>query len=174
MKVILSILLIVFGLLSCGQKSQQMNVQVPDREVSVDTTDGKQYIAILPNKNSKEEIKLTGEELIITDSLVKESVKVVNDKTEVRFKKRKLEDPKFTYDLSDYTIDLKRYKRQYIVLVNKKGQKEVWINCLCAISDNDDWKTKKIVVYDGGKCYFNLKINLSEKIYFDFQVNGIA
>jgi len=29
-----------------------------------------------------------------------------------------------------------------------------------------------ITVNDGGKCFFNLKINLSEKKYKDFYVNG--
>jgi len=74
---------------------------------------------------------------------------------------------------SQYIIDLKRYDRQFVPVINKKGEKEIWVNCFCG-THSDDWKTNIVGVDDGGNCYFNLKINLTKKTYYDFGVNGEA
>jgi hypothetical protein len=70
-------------------------------------------------------------------------------------------------------IDLKRYKRQYVAVINNKGEKEIWINFFCNDCDKD-WKKEIIIVKDGGDCFFNLKINLTTKKYYDFMINGEA
>jgi hypothetical protein len=70
-------------------------------------------------------------------------------------------------------INLKEYKRQYIPYVDNNRQKTVWVNCFC--SDNVHWKNwdKYVVpVGDGGKCFFNVKINLLTKEYYDLWVNS--
>jgi hypothetical protein len=72
------------------------------------------------------------------------------------------------------------YKMQIVPAMNKKGEKEVWINGFC--SDwrgsyppfNQDWKVQLFSVKDGGNCYFNFKINLSTKKWYNFFVNGEA
>ena len=73
-------------------------------------------------------------------------------------------------------IDLPNYKRQYIPVINSDGEKEVWVNCFCKhISSHFfDWKNQIVIVMDGGKCFFNLKINLTKMQYSDFMVNGEA
>jgi hypothetical protein len=73
-------------------------------------------------------------------------------------------------------IILSKYKRQYIAVYNEYGEKEVYINCFNAkyIEELGYWKTKLVVVRDGGNNFFQLKINLSKKIYYDFFVNGYA
>lgn len=70
-------------------------------------------------------------------------------------------------------INLKNYKRQYVAVINSKNEKEVWINCICD-NYNNNWKTQITYVEDGGNCFFNLKINLTKKIIYDFMVNGVA
>jgi hypothetical protein len=70
-------------------------------------------------------------------------------------------------------LNLKKYKRQYVIVINKKGEKEVWINFLCDV-ENINWKEDLVDVSDGGSCYFNLKINLATKSCYNFIVNGIA
>ncbi|MBC7495268.1 MAG: hypothetical protein H7221_09695 [Flavobacterium sp.] len=79
-------------------------------------------------------------------------------------------------DDKELRIDLKKYnyRKQLIVVINKKGEKEVWVNCLCHNWDNSKWKTEIIVVDDGGNCYFNLKINLTTKRFYNLSVNGFA
>lgn len=78
-------------------------------------------------------------------------------------------------DHKQWSIDLKNrsYRKQLIVVTNKSGQKEVWVNCFCRVN-NDKWKTRILAVLDGGNCYFNFKINLATKKYFDLGVNGVA
>ncbi len=66
------------------------------------------------------------------------------------------------------------YYKQFIAATNAKGEKEVWINCLCSIQNEPDWKSRIIGVEDGGSCYFQLKINLTKKIVYNFGVNGVG
>lgn len=78
-------------------------------------------------------------------------------------------------DHKKWSIDLKKrnYRKQLIVVTNKNGQKEVWVNCFCRV-DNDKWKKRMFGVEDGGNCNFNFKINLTTKKYYDLGVNGVA
>jgi len=65
---------------------------------------------------------------------------------------------------------LNNYKRQYLAVVNKNGQKEVWVNCFCR-NWNKDWQKEVFFVKKEIPCYFNLKINLitgTEDFKFDF------
>jgi hypothetical protein len=74
-----------------------------------------------------------------------------------------------------WSIDTKthNYWKQLIVVINKKGEKEVWVNCFCRV-DNENWKTRIFGVEDGGNCYFNFKVNLTTKKYYDLGVNGVG
>ena len=65
------------------------------------------------------------------------------------------------------------YRKQFVPVINRKGEKEVWVNCLCD-DDDDDWKKGIIMVDDGGNCYFNLKINLTKKTFSQIMINGYA
>lgn len=68
-------------------------------------------------------------------------------------------------------IEIKDYKRQYIAYIDINGEKEIWINFFCdELSYN--WKKKIVQVKDGGKCYFNLKINITKKTFRNLFVNG--
>jgi hypothetical protein len=59
-------------------------------------------------------------------------------------------------------------------VTNKKGEKEVWVNCFCDTWNSNRWKTEILFVEDGGNCYFNFRINLATKKYHDLGVNGEA
>ena len=71
------------------------------------------------------------------------------------------------------TLDtnFRHFKKQLIAVINKKGEKEVWINCFCNAGEYN-WKKQIMLVSDGGNCFFNFKINLTKKRYFDLVVNG--
>lgn len=66
-----------------------------------------------------------------------------------------------------------RYYKQFVAVENPKGEKEVWVNCSCEILEKD-WKENVQITRDGGSCFFNLKINLTKKVVYDFWVNGVA
>jgi hypothetical protein len=54
----------------------------------------------------------------------------------------------------------------------------VWLYCICHKSGlfyGNNFQREPIGrVYDGGECFFNLKINLTKQIYFDLSINGDA
>ncbi len=74
---------------------------------------------------------------------------------------------------SNELLPLKKYYRQYVVVKNENGEKEVYINCMCELVGLDfaDWKKELIDIADGGNCYFNVKINLSSKVYYNLMIN---
>jgi hypothetical protein len=73
----------------------------------------------------------------------------------------------------DYIIELSRYKRQYVCVINPKSEKVVWVNCMCCPFD-PEWRKSISEMKDGGNCYFNLKIDLTNRRCFDLTVNGEA
>jgi hypothetical protein len=79
--------------------------------------------------------------------------------------------PEYKSKKKNFIIDLKQYKRQYVATINSKGEKEIWVNCFCNTC-NKNWKTNLLIVHDGGNCYFNLKINLAKKTYYELTING--
>lgn len=114
-----------------------------------------------PFDNRYETTNLTEMELIELDRLISDCIAGYNSGLQETLK-------------NDYGIDIKRkYKRQYVPVLNNKGKKEIWVNVFCSTWDNR-WKKEILLVHDGGNCYFNLKINLSTRKCFDFSVNGYA
>jgi hypothetical protein len=64
------------------------------------------------------------------------------------------------------------YRRQYISVINKLGEKEVYINCFCGGNyDNVSWKNEIQIAADGGNCFFRIKVNVSKKIVTEFSIN---
>lgn len=70
-------------------------------------------------------------------------------------------------------IQLTSYKRQYVSVINKKGEKEVWVNCFRNNAFDQDWKREIVSVRGGGVGYFNVKVNLTQNKYYDFRVNSL-
>jgi hypothetical protein len=68
------------------------------------------------------------------------------------------------------------FYKQYISIRNKENEKIVWINCISRKDEylNDRWKNEILEVNDGGEYFFQMKINLTKGIVFDFYVNGEA
>ena len=73
--------------------------------------------------------------------------------------------------LTENNVNLSDYKRQYVPVVTSKGDKEIWINFFCEDWGDNEWKTKIMSVQFGGSCYFNLKVNLTKKVYYNVIVN---
>ena len=73
-------------------------------------------------------------------------------------------------------IDLSKYNRQYIAVLNENGEKEVYVNCFKnrQVRKDEHWKSDLYIVVDGGSDFFKVKINLTRLFYYDFSVNGYA
>jgi hypothetical protein len=80
---------------------------------------------------------------------------------------------KLSGNATAFYLKQSKYRRQYVCVINKKGQKEVFVNFFCS-SFGSDWKNEIIDVKDGGNCFFNFKLNLTTRKYYDFSVNGDA
>ncbi|HAS44793.1 MAG TPA: hypothetical protein DCS93_30215 [Microscillaceae bacterium] len=153
---------------------QAVTVQRPKADtITIDTS----IIALLPSNElfpfeDAQQAPLHLQELKLIESILVEAVQTYNKEREKQFAQYKAKYPEDALNKQQFVINLAEYKRQYVAVVNKQGQKEVWINCFCA--DGFDWKRAIVTVLDGGKCFFNLKINLAQKKYYDFAVNGSA
>ena len=123
--------------------------------------------------NSLTPTELTTDDLKKIEMILLSFTNSYNPEMEKRFKEAKATYSESKIDKKHFIIDLDRYRRQYYATTNKKGEKEVWVNCFC---DNwgKNWRKELIFVLDGGNCYFNLKINLTSGKYYDLMVNGDA
>jgi hypothetical protein len=148
---------------SCQQTNSSGTHYTYDTGPEIDTS----YIAIIPFEGKsafRNPSQLTSTDLKEIDKIL---LRFAED-----YNKHILSSLSPNDDKRNYLINLKDYKRQYTPTTNSKGEKEVLIYCICQ-NFNGSWKKERIVVLDGGKCYFMLKVNLSTKD-FESVVNGDA
>jgi hypothetical protein len=106
--------------------------------------------------NNATSTTLSKQEIELTERILHKAVEKHNRKEKNQFYK---------------TLSLSLYYRQYVPVINSKGQKEVWVNCIGTKPENY-WRKEIQIVYDGGNYYFNVKINLSTGEFYQFSVNG--
>jgi hypothetical protein len=156
-------------IVSCGQTTS--NNQTDQKEVLAAVQPvGSSLIAIIPYNNSRNwPFGKTYTSSTLTQSDIEKIERLFTACISDYNKKLSADNKQY------FSIDLtkEKYKRQYVAVINKKGDKEVWINCLCQTHGND-WRTSIIMVDDGGNCFFNLKINLTKEKCYDLIVNGYA
>ena len=66
--------------------------------------------------------------------------------------------------------DTLRHHYQIVSAKDNKGQITVWVNAIC--DPMRGWKKELLFVDDGGSCYYNFRVNLSQKKYYNIVVNG--
>jgi len=174
--------LAIFVLFSiCLESFGQTKTETKKNEQQLDRyTTISSVVAILPFDTTQywvfrdsKPTDLTNEDLQKIDSIINKFSSDYNPNQEREFKENNDKHPEFKLEKKNFIIDMTRYKRQYVAILNSKGEKEVWVNCFCA-AGNQNWKKNLIFVQDGGNCYFNLKINLTTGKYYEVIVNGNA
>ncbi len=165
---------------SCGETKTETNVlpvENPAPQVSADTVD----FATLPSDSTTHLItgfprNLETATLNVTDQQLIDSLMealVVDYNHALLSRKPK---PGDTTALAPSPINLKDYKKQYIAVLNSKGEKEVWANCFCKAIEKRiefvDWKKIPVKVIDGGNCFFHVKLNLAQRKTYDLKVNS--
>jgi hypothetical protein len=180
-KTIFFLILIITSLnFSCNQDKKQNSAKdfsyVPQKILN----DTSKFLIIEYNKESKwvfnkkcRNVNLSKNDISKIEILLNKSVNEYNIEAEKHLEKLKEENPKIKFDKENSIINLDKYKRQYVAVLNNKNEKEVWVNCFCGKFTEDD-KKNILIVNDGGNCFFNLKINLTKNNYYDFSVNGQA
>ena len=120
----------------------------------------------------KQDTPLTSQDIEIIDQLVRYAVQLYNASQIAFYKERSESGFNGNFNRKEVLIDLAEYKRQYFCAANSDGEKEVWVNCFCDKSTR--WRTGLVFVLDGGKCYFQMTLNLHTKKVSDFRTNGEA
>ena len=116
-----------------------------------------------PVFKNAQQTELSHEEIIATENIIKTQI----EKTTAEWRA----DTKDKYDESQY-----QYDRQYIAAINEYGEKLVWINFFCSETSADfyDLHKERTNTSDGGKCYFEIKVNLTKKEIIGYKHNGLG
>jgi hypothetical protein len=146
--------------------------QIDTSNIAILPYDSTEFTHIMQFKNCKQ-TTLTNNDYSLIEKLLTQCIAEYNLEQEKLFNEISSKHPDYNLNKKHFVIDLTQYKRQYIVVINDKGEKEVWINCFCNTFIKG-WRKEIIMVKDGGNCYFNLKINLTTEKYYDLSVNGEA
>ena len=165
-----------FLFICCRQTEYKSRDEVVKIEKIIDTSS----ITIIPINpkydwlfENTENANLNADELQQIETLLNEELKRYNKEQQIEFDKVSKKYPNERIEISDFVIELKRYKRQYLPMINELGEKEILINCFCG-----EWgevgKTELVMAEDGGNCYFELKINLTKNKVLFLSVNGNA
>jgi hypothetical protein len=169
--------IIIFLSSICGQiKTENKGNELKQRKLNINYSN----IAILPFDSSQnwvfnnvQNIELSDTDIENIERLIIEFIDEYNLEQEKYYNEFKKDNTELEIKKNSFIIELKRYKRQYVAVINENNEKEVWVNCFC---DNlgINWKKNLVFVLDGGNCFFNLKINLTKEKCYALMVNGEA
>ena len=65
------------------------------------------------------------------------------------------------------------YYRQYVA-VRIDGKRRIYLNALCSVDQDANWRKRLIVVLDGGKCFWHAMYDPSTRTFSNLTVNGRA
>lgn len=171
-----NILIIVTLLLTACNQSPKSELKISDKLVPASDS----QIAIIKYDTALHGMFKNGtpttlsvKEINAIEEIMEQFVSEYNAKWETYILEKQPKSPDYRLSKEDFLIELRTYGRQYVAIVNINGDKEIWINCFCQI-DGTDWKERVIVTKDGGKCHFQLKVNLTTKTFYEVNINGEA
>jgi len=67
----------------------------------------------------------------------------------------------------------KEYYRQYLAL-QINGNRKIFLNAICSVDHEPNWRKHLVVVRDGGKCFWHAMYDLSTRTFSDFSMNAQA
>ncbi|MGZ3777637.1 MAG: hypothetical protein ACXVI9_08550 [Mucilaginibacter sp.] len=120
---------------------------------------------------------LTIKEMEKIERLIDERISRYNEGEAVVYRKDSIDLKKRYPNALPYDHRIKnarKYYKQFLAVINTKGEKIIWANCFCSINNFPYWKKSSVLVMDGGICYFNLKINLTKGTTYELMINGDA
>ncbi|MDN4167101.1 hypothetical protein QWY31_16440 [Cytophagales bacterium LB-30] len=117
---------------------------------------------------------MSEDEIILIEILLRKMIIQYNIDAEKKFVMMDSKFPKYGLKLKDFTIELDDYGRQFMAVISDEGKKIVYVGCFCD-PKKFGYRTKELVqVMDGGKCYFEFKIDLETRQIFEFSENGVG
>ena len=179
MKLALTLMSILF--ISCSHPNPKVNVVVAEKPI-----DTSRYVVLKFDtsrdnhlfKSVDKPMNLSASEIAKIEMMIAKKVTEYN-KTENAFqdsmnKKIYRKEPVNAVAFDNLIHRPEKYYKQFLAIINPKGEKEVWVSCFCDKQDNTYWKKDWVNVDDGGSCYFQIKINLTNNTVLGFYVNGVA
>lgn len=68
-----------------------------------------------------------------------------------------------------------KYTKQYVGFTDENGNEFIYINGFCSEYSNiDDLRENLLIVFDGGNCFFRIKIDLKTGKCVSFSIHGVA
>lgn len=67
----------------------------------------------------------------------------------------------------------REYYRQYVA-VSINGKRKLFLNAICSVDQDANWRKRLAVVRDGGKCFWHAMYDQSTRSFSDLSVNGQA
>jgi len=156
-------LLFILGTLTINSVFSQSDRVVLNNEITLTS---------LKNNNTISNIetwKPTTSDLENIQGLMNQCMNTYNKQTLESFKSRGERKHAKMYQI----MNMNKYKVQIVPFVNTRGEKEVWINGFCN-AFGTDWQTEIVQVFDGGNCYFTMRINLTTGECIEAGTNGYA
>jgi hypothetical protein len=118
--------------------------------------------------------KLSQKELSEIEKIIEKAIGENNKQQQEYLEMHNNKYPDNQWTKTGFELKTIGYKRQYVPVINDKGQKEIWINFFCDGWGIKNWKSDLMVFDDGGNCAFNLKVNLETMTYSELHINGYA
>lgn len=78
---------------------------------------------------------------------------------------------KFNATKAPIVESIAEYKRQYWGEM-KNNKRVIVVNAMCRELEN--WRTQRVLILDGGDCFFNVNYDVDAGTFFDLSVNGEA
>ena len=119
---------------------------------------------------------LTQKDVAELEIILSNCIEKYNRSQMKEFNRLNKKEPQYHFDIKSFVIDLSKYRRQLIAVINSRGEKEVWINCFRPFTNFkfNYWHESLVEVNDGGNSFFNVKLNLTLKKYYELRANGEA
>jgi hypothetical protein len=123
----------------------------------------KEYKSIYYSQNEYSSYTPSKEEIINAETVLKRKLKEIN-----KFK--------INQDNKCPIIhkQLCKYNRQYFGILDKNGKKVVFINFIWEKSTPNNWDKEIIMVLDGCSYYWNIKVNITDSLLYDLNINGMG
>lgn len=107
---------------------------------------------------------LNNNDMTVIENLILSGIEEYNSKRDLQNRK-------------DLRIDgfQKKYVRQYVPAQKEIGQKIVYVYCFCSLPllEKTNWRQHLLLIDDGSRCVFRLKVDLlRKKIISEIQING--
>jgi hypothetical protein len=76
-------------------------------------------------------------------------------------------------DIDRHIVQPDQYFRQYLAVV-VNGKKIIFVNAMCSIKPDEDWRKHLIIAMGGGKCFWNAIYDPMTQTFSNLVVNGRA